>query len=162
MSAIEKNTCIRLRKRSRESSFLDLRNVYGEGCYTSVGRLPGRNVVMLEANNQATCMEYDIVLHELLHAVGLWHEHMRSDRDQFIKDIIGKARDASASDYYKVCAIYNCPNGRPSKKPNKTISIPEYGGRGENDIYDRGGYDPYDVIKKAQSIFDWLFAMMPM
>lgn len=54
-------------------------------CYTSVGRFPGRNVVMLEANSLATCIEYDIVLHELLHAVGLWHEHMRKDRDQFIK-----------------------------------------------------------------------------
>lgn len=40
---------------------------------------------MLEANNDATCIEYDIVVHELLHAVGLWHEHMRIDRDEHIK-----------------------------------------------------------------------------
>lgn len=36
-------------------------------CYTSVGRHRGRNVVMLEANQFATCTEHDIVIHELMH-----------------------------------------------------------------------------------------------
>ncbi|VDM84310.1 unnamed protein product, partial [Strongylus vulgaris] len=31
------------------------------------------------------CMETQIVQHELLHVVGLWHEHMRYDRDKYIK-----------------------------------------------------------------------------
>ncbi|VDN05899.1 unnamed protein product [Thelazia callipaeda] len=85
MKAIEKNTCIRFKKRTHQSSFIDLQNKYSEGCYSTVGHFPGRNVVMLEANEVATCIEYDIVLHELLHSVGLWHEHMRHDRDQYIK-----------------------------------------------------------------------------
>uniref|UniRef100_A0A1I7ZN67 Metalloendopeptidase n=1 Tax=Steinernema glaseri TaxID=37863 RepID=A0A1I7ZN67_9BILA len=59
--------------------------MYYQGCYTNVGRVPGRNVVMLEANSQATCVEHDIVIHELFHTIGLWHEHMRYDRDDYIK-----------------------------------------------------------------------------
>ncbi|VDK69403.1 unnamed protein product [Anisakis simplex] len=54
-------------------------------CYAAVGRMPGRNVLMLEANNMATCIEHDIVVHELMHTIGLWHEHMRRDRDEYIK-----------------------------------------------------------------------------
>jgi hypothetical protein len=59
-----------------------------EGCYTSVGRSRGRNIVMLvslfivflfikvnlqEGNNFATCVEHEIVIHELFHTIGLWY-----------------------------------------------------------------------------------------
>ncbi|KAE9554392.1 hypothetical protein FO519_002384 [Halicephalobus sp. NKZ332] len=85
MRAIENNTCVRFVKRTNQPEFLDLQNKRNQGCYTTVGRQPGRNVVMLEANNIATCVEHDIVVHELMHTLGLWHEHMRNDRDNFIK-----------------------------------------------------------------------------
>ncbi|VDM72859.1 unnamed protein product [Strongylus vulgaris] len=40
---------------------------------------------MLEANEKRTCIVRRIVQHELLHVIGLWHEHMRHDRDDYIK-----------------------------------------------------------------------------
>uniref|UniRef100_A0A914DF99 Metalloendopeptidase n=1 Tax=Acrobeloides nanus TaxID=290746 RepID=A0A914DF99_9BILA len=85
MVSIERNTCIRFKPRKGEEDFLDLHNKEGEGCYTTVGRMPGQNIVMLESNNLATCIEHDIVIHELMHTIGLWHEHMRYDRDDYIK-----------------------------------------------------------------------------
>ncbi|VDO83028.1 unnamed protein product [Heligmosomoides polygyrus] len=85
MRRIEKNTCIRFKQRTTERDYVDLQNERGEGCYTNVGRVGGRGVVMLEANQMETCMEPEIVQHELMHVIGLWHEHMRADRDQYIK-----------------------------------------------------------------------------
>ncbi|CAD5209189.1 unnamed protein product [Bursaphelenchus xylophilus] len=85
MRAIERNTCLKFKRRERERDYVDIRNERNEGCYTSVGRHRGKNVVMLEANNIATCAEHDIVIHEFMHTIGLWHEHMRYDRDKYIK-----------------------------------------------------------------------------
>ncbi|VDM51661.1 unnamed protein product [Angiostrongylus costaricensis] len=143
MMRIEANTCIRFRPRSSEWDYIFIVNRDGEGC-----------------------METHIVQHELLHVIGLWHEHMRYDRDQYITvfrqniapgyasqfkkisssestvyglpydytsimhyaktafaipgtitmktrdprymNVIGRQRDASRSDYLKVCQIYGC------------------------------------------------------
>lgn len=49
-----------------------------------VGRVPGQNVVMLEDSRGGTCITHSIVLHELFHKIGLWHEQMRFDRDDHI------------------------------------------------------------------------------
>ncbi|KAF7633702.1 Metalloendopeptidase [Meloidogyne graminicola] len=85
MLSIAENTCVKFERRGGEADYVDLKNERGEGCYTMVGRSPGRNVVMLETNEIATCLEYEIVIHELMHTIGLWHEQMRYDRDDYIK-----------------------------------------------------------------------------
>lgn len=84
MHKIEQNTCIKFRARRDEKDFVDIQNEYGEGCYTNVGRISGRNVLMLESSEEETCITNSTVLHELLHKVGLWHEQMRQDRDEYI------------------------------------------------------------------------------
>uniref|UniRef100_A0A914GQ37 Metalloendopeptidase n=1 Tax=Globodera rostochiensis TaxID=31243 RepID=A0A914GQ37_GLORO len=87
MQKIARNTCVKFQsKRNRgDEDFVDIQNEYGEGCFTSVGRSPGRNILMLEGTVGETCVTDATVLHELFHKLGLWHEHMRSDRDKFIR-----------------------------------------------------------------------------
>lgn len=57
---------------------------------------------MLEANNVATCVEHDIVIHELFHTIGLWHEHMRHDRDEYITVRYDKIEPAFYSQFEKI------------------------------------------------------------
>jgi hypothetical protein len=70
-------TRIRLVPRSDELDYV--RFVPGEGCSSQIGRVGGAQDIALAA----LCLEGQVV-HEIGHALGLWHEHARRDRDDFV------------------------------------------------------------------------------
>ncbi|KAH3796582.1 uncharacterized protein LOC127838782 isoform X1 [Dreissena polymorpha] len=49
-----------------------------EGCESYVGRIKGPQYISLDPQN---CVTLPIILHEIGHAIGLYHEHTRADRD---------------------------------------------------------------------------------
>ncbi|XP_072122462.1 low choriolytic enzyme-like isoform X2 [Mobula birostris] len=77
----ERFTCIRFVPHTDEEDFISLQPV--PGCSASVGRVGGMQLILL---NQR-CLEKGkgVVEHELMHSLGFWHEHTRSDRDKYIK-----------------------------------------------------------------------------
>ncbi|VDN58952.1 unnamed protein product [Dracunculus medinensis] len=90
--AIARNTCIRFKPRTFETNFIDLQNRYGEGCWSWIGKRGGQSVVKLESSNLQNCVRHQTVMHELFHAIGLSHEHVRADRDQFVRIIYSNIR----------------------------------------------------------------------
>ncbi|XP_062550272.1 hatching enzyme 1.2-like [Armigeres subalbatus] len=73
-------TCIRFVARSSQKDFISIEKS-STGCWSTVGRAGGRQVV----NLQSSCFRtIGTVLHELMHVLGFLHEHTRHDRDQFV------------------------------------------------------------------------------
>jgi hypothetical protein len=52
-----------------------------DGCWSQVGMRGGRQVISLGAG----CETMGIAVHEICHALGLWHEQSREDRDQNVR-----------------------------------------------------------------------------
>ncbi|XP_016952794.1 zinc metalloproteinase nas-1-like [Drosophila biarmipes] len=75
-------TCVRFRPRIKEKDYIAIVNK-GIGCYSNPGRVGGRQ----EVNYQTPeCMiQFGTVLHELMHAVGFYHEHNRYERDSYVR-----------------------------------------------------------------------------
>lgn len=71
------STNVRLRPRAGEASYV--RFVTGSGNHSAVGRQTGEQIVSLKPGAST-----GTALHEICHALGLWHEHCRPDRDEHV------------------------------------------------------------------------------
>ncbi|XP_042604699.1 hatching enzyme 1.2-like [Cyprinus carpio] len=80
MSTFHKKTCIRFVPRLNQTDYISIENK--DGCYSSLGRTGGKQVVSLKRTG---CVYHGIIQHELNHALGFYHEHTRSDRDKYVK-----------------------------------------------------------------------------
>ncbi|XP_067879282.1 uncharacterized protein [Heterodontus francisci] len=77
----EKFTCVQFLPHSDEDDFISIQPIHG--CYSSVGRVGGMQLISL--NHQCLKKGKGVVEHEIMHSLGFWHEHARSDRDKYIK-----------------------------------------------------------------------------
>lgn len=61
---------------------------YPKGCWSYIGRIGGPQIVSLEPpdTNGPNCLGTEgRAIHELMHAIGVFHEQSRWDRDRFVK-----------------------------------------------------------------------------
>ncbi|XP_071541033.1 hatching enzyme 1.2-like [Panulirus ornatus] len=76
---IQKTSCIRFQPRL-PSHTDHISFVPSSLCSSHIGRQGGRQVVRLAE----PCLTPGVVAHELMHALGFWHEQSRADRDDYI------------------------------------------------------------------------------
>ncbi|CAI4222458.1 unnamed protein product [Auanema sp. JU1783] len=78
----QKETCINFRQRRGERQYLDFIG-NDDGCWSTVGKdnLYGRQVVSIGAG----CEHFGVTSHELAHALGVFHEQSRWDRDGSVR-----------------------------------------------------------------------------
>ncbi|KAM3874302.1 bone morphogenetic protein 1-like [Diretmus argenteus] len=79
----EKHTCVTFIDRTTEESYIVF--TYRPcGCCSYVGRRGGGPQAISVGKN---CDKFGIVVHELGHVIGFWHEHTRPDRDEHVRII---------------------------------------------------------------------------
>ncbi|KAJ8339480.1 hypothetical protein SKAU_G00362660 [Synaphobranchus kaupii] len=77
LEEISQNTCVKFHPQTTELDYLFFTD--GSGCASYLGKIGGKQPVYLSER----CLKGNIV-HELMHALGFHHEHMRQDRDDRI------------------------------------------------------------------------------
>ncbi len=101
----------------------------GQLCASFVGRRGGRQVVQLSSR-----CDFRILLHELGHVLGLWHEQSRSDRDQYVRILWENIEER---------ARYNF-----EKRPADGVDYKEY------DYHSIMHYSPYAFSKNGKKTIE--------
>lgn len=100
-------------------------------CYSQVGRTGGKQELSLGRG----CLFHEIIVHELMHSLGFWHEHSRIDRDDHIQikwenilpgmksqfDIISGALQDTLGENYDYRSIMHYDSTAFSKNGQNTI-----------------------------------------
>ncbi len=75
--------CITFKKKDKEKNYVKIGNDLG--CGSSVGKLVEEKgqIISLATN----CLNVETIIHELVHALGFYHEQARPDRDDYVKVI---------------------------------------------------------------------------
>ena len=77
MSEIEKTSCIKFVER-RMHDYVLIRKLYG--CHSFLGFQGGEQILSIGES----CFSKGVIIHELLHVLGFWHEQSRLDRDDYV------------------------------------------------------------------------------
>ncbi len=158
----EQNTHIDfvLRNDNNADQFPDFVNIIDDenGCWSYVGRNGGQQ----NLNLVAQC-EFGAAVHELGHAFGLWHEHNREDRDNYVRinweniadgaernftQCIDNGEDINQYDYGSIMHYGKYAfsrNGKPTITPLKNVSIGQ-----------RDGLSTLDIRSINQISFNWV------
>ncbi len=68
--------------RSGESDYVTFQDA--SGCSSSIGRIGGQQFINLKVDDGVSFCSTGNAAHEILHALGMYHEHTRCDRDGFV------------------------------------------------------------------------------
>uniref|UniRef100_A0A8D3CPG2 Metalloendopeptidase n=1 Tax=Scophthalmus maximus TaxID=52904 RepID=A0A8D3CPG2_SCOMX len=94
----EKHTCVTFTERTTEESYIVF--TYRPcGCCSYVGRRGGGPQAISIGKN---CDKFGIVVHELGHVIGFWHEHTRPDRDEHVSIIRDNIQQGQEYNFLKM------------------------------------------------------------
>ncbi|XP_042880326.1 blastula protease 10-like [Penaeus japonicus] len=97
MNAWESHTCVRFVE-APDTNEPYIAITEGNGCYSYVGQTGKKGQTLSIGRN---CYTNAIIKHELGHAIGLFHEQSRSDRNNYVKINYTNVRAGTERNFYK-------------------------------------------------------------
>ncbi|KFB39561.1 hypothetical protein ZHAS_00006907 [Anopheles sinensis] len=76
-------TCVRFVPRTNQGHFVTFTNA-DEGCYSFVGRSPYNDFNRINLQSPQCFTDIGTPVHEMMHAIGFFHEFTRFDRDEYV------------------------------------------------------------------------------
>lgn len=124
-----KRTCVKFVPYSNEQDYLEFQGSYG--CFSAIGRQRGKQRISVGEG----CEYKGTVMHEIMHALGFFHEQSRTDRDNYIMvlwwniepgfeknfDSYGPDRLDSAEEPYDFDSLMHYDNQAFSKNGDNTL-----------------------------------------
>ncbi|XP_037810161.1 astacin-like [Lucilia sericata] len=155
-----RRTCIRFVPRSNEQDYVSI--VSGNsGCWSSVGRVGGKQEVNLQSPGCLT--KPGTAIHELMHALGFLHEQNREERDSYVSIQYENIQPSAVSNFDRAAKTiaFGVPydygsvmhysanafstNGRPTIIPRQNMGSTKMG--------QRDGFSASDV-EKLNKMYD--------
>jgi len=123
MRSIEAKTCIRFVPQTTQTDYVTIRKHPDVlQCSSHIGRLGRQQFINLSHEEKKvwfltiytrTCLDHHTIVHELMHAIGLDHEHNRADRDQYVTINQTNVKQTSKHNFFEVnpssYGNYGCP-----------------------------------------------------
>ncbi|GFY68878.1 astacin-like metalloprotease toxin 2 [Trichonephila inaurata madagascariensis] len=157
MQHYHRYTCIRFKERTNERDFI--RIFYGDGCWSIIGRNGGQQNLSLGNG----CAWVGLVIHELGHAIGLFHEHQRSDRDNYITVYRNNVIPDQMHNFvltdpnrevifapYEYASIMHYGNYAFSRQPNRLPTMVAKTGVRLYEPYEKPGFTQTDLYRIKQ------------
>lgn len=92
------NTAIRFVRRTTQSNYVTFR--VGSGCSSNIGMVGGRQYI-----NLASGCSTGNTIHEIGHALGLFHEQTRNDRDNYVNILTQNIQSGYEGNFSKYSAL---------------------------------------------------------
>ncbi|KAI1287121.1 Zinc metalloproteinase nas-15 [Halotydeus destructor] len=101
MKHIMDKTCVEFVPRRNERDYVRIFRAPNRSCYSMIGKTGGGQSLGLGNG----CLVHGVIVHELMHAIGFYHMHSRSDRDRFLSILWGNIQGNMRGEFSK-----NSPN----------------------------------------------------
>ncbi|XP_055356269.1 astacin-like metalloendopeptidase [Paramacrobiotus metropolitanus] len=146
------NFCITFKSRQQEREYVLFQP--GRGCEAEIGRVYAH---VTKVQLHADCFTPGVIQHEVMHVLGMFHEHSRPDRDEYVTlfpENIRSGVDARNFDKLPLMATYGVPYDFDSIMHYGGMDLARGGGRpaivrkrNSYAIGQRGGLSTFDVAR---------------
>ncbi|XP_017872646.1 PREDICTED: low choriolytic enzyme-like [Drosophila arizonae] len=159
MNEYRRHTCIRFVPRKGQKDYISIGSSH-TGCWSSLGRRGGKQVLNLQS--PACLRRIGTAVHEMMHAIGFFHEHVREERDSYVtiyfKNIISEKthnfnkvqKSVNFGVSYDYDSVMHYSTTAFSRNNKKTIAAKN--AKDNHRLGQRGGFSPKD-LKKINSMY---------